>query len=170
MKKKTIKSKVTKEKASIIDNSVVENVAETVIIHTVAQEEPIRSMKVKCEKNFRKKWQKFLGEDFEFKFGQFLTRAKDNATVKIYDENLFKDNIKLTFSYEFLLRLTHNGVAIMTVPKIGYQHVNFREDSLFWSYQNEGSKLSENEAKFWLETSKKEFFFKNKRDVEYVEA
>ena len=102
MKKKTIKSKITKEKASIIDNSVVENVAETVIIHTVAQEEPIRSMKVKCEKNFRKKWQKFLGEDFEFKFGQFLTRAKDNATVKIYDENLQADNGLMFLEYEMI--------------------------------------------------------------------
>jgi hypothetical protein len=56
----------------------------------------------------------------------------------------------------------------MTVPKIGYQHVNLREDSLFWSYKNnEKQKLSENEVKFWLETAKKEFFFKNKRDVNY---
>ena len=56
----------------------------------------------------------------------------------------------------------------MTVPKIGYQHLNFREDSLFWSYKNnETTKLKEDEVKFWLETAKKEFFFKNKRDVNF---
>jgi hypothetical protein len=59
----------------------------------------------------------------------------------------------------------------MTVPKVGYQHVTLREDSLFWSYKNaEGQTLSEKEAKFWLDTAKKEFFFKNKRDVNYTEA
>ena len=91
-------------------------------------------------------------------------------TKVIKDMGSLKDNIKLTFGYEFLLRLTHNGVKILTVPKIGYEHVNFREDSLFWSYRNdEKNKLSENEVKFWVETAKKEFFFKNKRDVTYVE-
>jgi hypothetical protein len=114
--------------------------------------------------------QGFLDNEVLLDFQNYQTSGGLYKTQVIKDNGLFKDNIKLTFSYEFLLRLTHNGVAIMTVPKIGYQHVNFREDSLFWSYQNEGSKLSENEAKFWLETSKKEFFFKNKRDVEYVEA
>jgi hypothetical protein len=59
----------------------------------------------------------------------------------------------------------------MSIPRIGYQHVNFREDSLFWAYKNDESvKLEENEVKFWLETAKKEFFFKNKRDVKYAEA
>ena len=59
----------------------------------------------------------------------------------------------------------------MTVPKAGYQHVNLREDSLFWKYKNDEKMiLSENEVKFWLDTAKKEFFFKNKRDVNYQPA
>jgi len=77
----------------------------------------------------------------------------------------------LTFGYEFLLRLTHNNVLVISVPKIGYQHVNFRENSLFWSYKNDDSmRMSENEVKFWLDTAKKEFFFKNKREINYVES
>lgn len=80
----------------------------------------------------------------------------------------FKENIKLTFGYEFLLRLTHNGSKVMVVPRIGYRHVNLREDSLFWLYKNDDKvKLAENEAKFWIDTAKKEFFFTNKRDVNY---
>jgi hypothetical protein len=91
-------------------------------------------------------------------------------TSVIKEQGKLKDNIKLTFGYEFLLRLTHNNIVVMTVPRIGYQHVNFREDSLFWSYKNdESTKMTENEVKFWLETAKKEFFFKNKRDINYVE-
>jgi hypothetical protein len=89
-------------------------------------------------------------------------------TQVIKDNGSLKENIKLTFGYEFLLRLTHNNIKVMTVPRVGYQHLNFREDSLFWSYKNDDTnKLSEDEAKFWLETAKKEFFFKNKRDVNY---
>ena len=89
-------------------------------------------------------------------------------TQVIKDNGSLKENIKLTFGYEFLLRLTHNNIKVMTVPRVGYQHLNFREDSLFWSYKNdETNKVSEDEAKFWLETAKKEFFFKNKRDVNY---
>ena len=89
--------------------------------------------------------------------------------TKVVKENGgLKENIKLTFGYEFLLRLTHNGAKVMVVPRIGYRHVNLREDSLFWSYKNdEKTKLVENEAKFWVETAKKEFFFTNKREVNY---
>lgn len=90
-------------------------------------------------------------------------------TSVIKENGKLKENIKLTFGYEFLLRLTHNNVVVMTVPKVGYQHVNFRENSLFWSYKNDDTmKMSEGEVKFWLETAKKEFFFKNKRDLKYV--
>jgi hypothetical protein len=90
-------------------------------------------------------------------------------TQVVNENGGFKNNIKLTFSYEFLLRLLHNGVIIMGIPKVGYQHVNFRENSLFWSYKNdEKTKIDEDETKFWVETAKKEYFFKNKRDITYV--
>ena len=40
-----------------------------------------------------------------------------------------------------------------------------------WNYKNlNESKLDENEVKFWLDSAKKEFFFKNKRDIKYVES
>ena len=113
----------------------------------------------------------FLDNEVLLDFQNYQTSGGLYRTQVIKDNGLFKENIKLTFSYEFLLRLTHNHVRIMTVPKVGYQHVNVREDSLFWNYKNnENFKLNEDEAKFWLETSKKEFFFKNKREVEYVKS
>jgi hypothetical protein len=103
-------------------------------------------------------------------YQNYQTSGGIYRTETIKENGSFKENIKLTFSYEFLLRLTHNGAKIVTIPQIGYRHVNFREDSLFWSYKNnEDVKLSSEEPKFWLETAKKEFFFKNKRDIEYVE-
>jgi hypothetical protein len=112
--------------------------------------------------------QGYLDNEVLLDFQNFQTSGGLFRTKVMIDNGLFKDNIKLTFSYELFLRLTHNGVKILTVPRIGYQHLNFRPDSLFWEYKNnEETKLSENEVKFWLETAKKEFFFNNKRDVNY---
>lgn len=114
--------------------------------------------------------QGFVDNDVLLEFQNYQTSGGLYRTKVIIENGGFKENIKLTFTYEFLLRLTYNGVQIHVVPRIGYIHVNFREDSLFWSYKNnEDTKLKENEVKFWLDTAKKEFFFKNKRDVVYVE-
>jgi hypothetical protein len=77
----------------------------------------------------------------------------------------FKSNFKLTFVYEFLLRMTYNSVKFMTIPKIGYKHMNLREDSIFWNYKNGQNQLTENEANFWIQTAKREYFFKNERDI-----
>jgi len=79
----------------------------------------------------------------------------------------FKKSIKLTFVYELLLRLTHNSIKIMTIPKIGYKHSNLREGSIFWNYKNGSNKLTDDEVKFWIETSKKEYFFTQDRDIKY---
>ena len=113
--------------------------------------------------------QGFLDNEVLLDFQNYQTSGGLFRTNVIKENGNFKENIKLTFLYEFLLRLTHNGIKILTLPRIGYQHVNFREDSLFWKYKNnEETKLSDDEVKFWLETAKKEFFFKNKRDVNYT--
>jgi len=81
----------------------------------------------------------------------------------------FKPSVKLTFVYEFLLRMTYNSVKIMTIPRIGYKHINMRPDSLFWNYKFGENKMEENEAKFWLSTAKKEYFFVDDRNIKYSE-
>jgi hypothetical protein len=79
----------------------------------------------------------------------------------------FKSSMKLTFVYEFLLRITYNSVRIMTIPKIGYKHMSMREGSIFWSYKNGESTITNEEVKFWISTAKKEYFFSNDRDIKY---
>ena len=112
--------------------------------------------------------QGYLDEELLLEYQNYQTSGGLYQTQVVKDNGSLKNNIKLTFSYEFLLRLVNHGVKIMVVPRAGYQHVNMREDSLFWSYKNnENMKLEEHEVKFWLETAKKEFYFKNKRDVKY---
>jgi hypothetical protein len=114
--------------------------------------------------------QGFLDNQALLEYQNFQISGGLYKTSVVREYGKFKENIKLTFGYEFLLRLTHNNIIVMTVPRVGYQHVNFRENSLFWSYKNsEEVKLSQDEVKFWLDTAKKEFFFKNIRDINYVE-
>lgn len=115
--------------------------------------------------------QGYLDNEILLDFQNYQINGGLYKTEKVKEYGKLKENIKLTFGYEFLLRLTHNSVKVMTVPRVCYRHVNFRENSLFWNYKNNDSyKLDENEVKFWLDTAKKEFFFKNKRDVKYVES
>ena len=78
-----------------------------------------------------------------------------------------KSNLKLTFGYELFLRLTHNGVKIMTIPKVGYKHVNLRTGSIFWNYKYGENPITEDEAKFWIDSAKKEYFFTVEREINY---
>ena len=79
----------------------------------------------------------------------------------------FKSSIKLTFVYEFLLRLTYNSVSMMTIPRLGYKHMNMRPGSIFWNYKFADDKMIEDEVKFWVQTAKKEYFFPNDRTIKY---
>ena len=115
--------------------------------------------------------QGFLDNEVLLDFQNYQISGGLYKTKVVKDNGGLKGNIKLTFGYEFLLRMTHNGAKIMTVPKVGYEHKNLREDSLFWILKNdENTKMGEKEVKYWLDAAKKEFFFKNKRDINYVEA
>lgn len=79
----------------------------------------------------------------------------------------FKKSMKLTFVYELLLRLTYNSAKIMTIPRIGYKHSNMREGSVFWKYRFGDNPLTQDEVKFWLDSAKKEHFFKEDRNIKY---
>ena len=55
----------------------------------------------------------------------------------------------------------------MTIPRIGYKHVNLREGSIFWSYKNGELPLTNDEVKFWVDSAKKEYFFTIDRNINY---
>jgi hypothetical protein len=78
-----------------------------------------------------------------------------------------KPSMKLTFVYEYLLRLTYNSVKIMTIPRIGYKHMNLRQGSIFWNYKNGNSYLTDDEVSFWIDSAKKEHFFVVDRNIKY---
>ena len=78
----------------------------------------------------------------------------------------FKSNIKLTFIYEFLLRMSYKSCKIMTIPKFGYKHVNQREGSLFYNYRQS---INPVEANRWLNKAKSAFYHENDRELSYTE-
>jgi hypothetical protein len=55
----------------------------------------------------------------------------------------------------------------MTIPKLGYKHTNMREGSLFWNYKFGQEKMLDEEVKFWVQSAKKEYFFKEDRTINF---
>jgi GT2 family glycosyltransferase len=93
----------------------------------------------------------------------------DGIVIKksVYDEfGGFKPSIKLTFIYEFLLRMTFKDVRVMVIPRFGYKHVNQRPDSLFAKYKETMDPV---EARWWLSQAKKEYYFDKDRKITYFE-
>lgn len=74
-----------------------------------------------------------------------------------------KVHIENTFWYEFLLRATNKGKRIFVVPKIGYTHYLGRRGSYVDTFKE---KLSQEEIDYWFKVAKKEYFFKEDRQVE----
>lgn len=110
----------------------------------------------------------YLDNNTLLKYQNFQVSGMIMRKSKFESIGGMKSSMKLTFNYEFLLRATYNDCVIMTIPKIGYKHVNQRDKSLFWNYKfNPSHKLSQDEAKFWVETAKKEYFFTSDRQVEF---
>jgi hypothetical protein len=109
----------------------------------------------------------FLTNDILMSYQNFQTSGMVIDKEEVSKYGMFKPSVKLTFVYELLLRLTHNNLKIMTVPKIGYKHTNMREGSVFWNYKNGKDKMSDDEVKFWIESAKKEYFFKEDRDIKF---
>jgi len=111
-----------------------------------------------------------LTNDMLHNYQNFQTAGMVIKKTVLDDFGIFKSSIKLTFVYEFLLRMTYNSVKIMTIPRIGYKHSNLRENSIFWDYKFGENKLSEQEVKFWVSAAKKEYFFVDDRNIKYVES
>ena len=108
-----------------------------------------------------------LTNDTLQEYQNFQTAGSVFKKSIIEDFGGFKPSVKLTFIYEFLLRLTYNSVSIMTIPRLGYKHVNLREGSIFWNYKFGGDKMIEDEVKFWIQTANREYFFTDDRSIKY---
>jgi glycosyltransferase involved in cell wall biosynthesis len=116
-------------------------------------------------------WAKDFTEQSGYLDNNTLQRVQNfNFDGMVVNKELFlehgglKKNIKLTFTYEFLLRMSYLSIPIMVIPKLGYKHTNNREGSLFVEYKNTIDVL---ESKFWVNKAKKEYFFTEDREITY---
>ena len=75
-----------------------------------------------------------------------------------------KSSIKVTFWYEFMLRLTSKNKKFYVIPKLGYKHYVNREGSLYYIYKKT---ISQEESKWWYELAKEECNFKQDRNKTY---
>ena len=93
-------------------------------------------------------------------------------TGGVYNTNDWRENgglkpsIKLTFWYEFLLRMTNNGKKIQVIPKVGYTHYLNRKDSLMNTYKES---INEKESEWWFNLAKQECFYNKDREKKYEE-
>lgn len=108
-----------------------------------------------------------LTNDLLARFQNFQSSGMVIRKDTFLDYGGFKESMKLTFVYEFLMRMTYNSAIIRTIPRIGYKHTNMRLGSIFWNYKFGDNPLSPDEAKFWLEVAKKEYFFIQDREIKY---
>jgi hypothetical protein len=108
----------------------------------------------------------FLDEQSLNNYPNFQTSGSVIETESFLRFGGFKSNVKLSFIYELLLRLVHQDVKTMTIPKVGYIHTNLRENSLFWGYKNnQDSVITAKEADFWIQTARKEYFYPYEREI-----
>lgn len=106
----------------------------------------------------------FLNQDALLSYQNFNTDGMVIKKSAYLAHGGFKSNIKLTFIYEFLLRMTFKSVKVMVIPKFGYKHMNHRAGSLFATYKET---LDPAEARWWLSQAKKESYFAKDRELSY---
>lgn len=119
--------------------------------------------------------QQFVGENGDVGYlnesllKQYSDFKLSGAIIKkdtFVNVGMYKKNIKLTFMYEFLLRMLNLGYSIYTIPKITYKHIVGRENSLFDYYQKN---MPMNERKFWFDIATKECVFTGEREIDTSE-
>ena len=104
-------------------------------------------------------------------FDTLLAYQNFNTDGLVIDVETYKEvgglkpSLKLTFIYEFLLRMTHFDNRLMVIPRLGYKHMNQRPGSLFFTYKDQ---ITPAEARFWMNTAKKEYHHKHDRKITYA--
>ena len=109
----------------------------------------------------------FLDNEILHSYQNFQIAGMVMRKDKFIEFGKFKPSMKLTFGYEFFLRMTYHSLKVMTIPKFGYKHLNMREGGIFWNYKNGNEVMSENEVRFWIDTAKKEYYFIEDREIKY---
>ena len=106
----------------------------------------------------------YIGIDELMEFSDFSCTGGVYRTSDFLEIGGLKATLKFVFWYEFLLRAAHNHREAYVIPKLGYKHHIRREGSLMDTISKT---IDEDEAKFWIETARQEYFFNEARVREY---
>lgn len=77
----------------------------------------------------------------------------------------YKPSIKVAFNYEYLLRATNKKQLVYVVPKEGYYHTLFRDNSLSDVYFTE---VTEEDNIKWFELAKREYSYEDDRNNDII--
>jgi hypothetical protein len=111
-----------------------------------------------------------------FKTTSLATYAENVNGVR----KIMKEDFKLTYSYEFFLRMVYNDKKFFTIPRLGYEHrmdipseiidpfsSKIPRNIAQWP-EDKGGMVPE-EIKFWNETAKKEYFIgRHDRPIQFT--
>lgn len=87
-------------------------------------------------------------------------------TDDFLSNNGFKHSIKIFYEYEYFLRILYKMAEVMVIPKFMVKHTINRANSLTSHYEN----MDKLEGKFYLDLSRKEYFFDEDRQIVYTPA
>jgi len=85
-------------------------------------------------------------------------------TEEFLENNGFKHTIKVFFEYEYYLRILYKMSEVMVIPKFMVRHTINRANCLTSFYEN----IDKLEGKFYLDLSRKEYFFNEDRQIVYT--
>lgn len=106
----------------------------------------------------------YIGIDELMEFSDFSCTGGVYKTEDFLEIGGLKSNLKIVFWYEFLMRAANNHKEAYVIPKLGYKHTIHRNGSLM---EKVSSEISEDEAKFFYEKARQEYFFNKDRKIEY---
>jgi hypothetical protein len=93
-----------------------------------------------------------------------------------------KEDFKISYSYEFFLRMIYNDLKFFTIPRLGYEHrIDIRSEIVepfsskiprnisVWPKEKGG--MSPEEVKFWIDAAKREYFLgRHDRPIAFEET
>lgn len=78
----------------------------------------------------------------------------------------YKPSIQVSFNYEYLLRATYKNQKVFVIPKEGYYHGIFGENSLSEKYLNE---ISDDDTQKWFELAKRVYIYDDDKNCNIID-
>jgi len=104
---------------------------------------------------------------------------KNYSTLIDGQYKAMKENFKVSYAYEFFLRMIYDDVKFFTIPRLGYEHridiptemvdpFSSKVPRNLTAFPEDKGGMSQEEIKFWNESAKKEYFIsRHDREIKF---